>query len=207
MSDTREEDKKWRLTGLPKPFADWLASGGAVIEDDEGDDWDVRIKRPSRLTAEYLPPGSLEIAANGVGDFLFLSPDASGFLGEKVSVYWHEGPSVEVLAENIGQLIAPLAPTPSQLPPVLYHGSDLPVRLNDVVEFRFWHLFKRVGVVTYVPGISPKNRDMEHHRLTWVGIRTSQGECISEVVIPETTTLRKGIQLIRRGREDKTAKH
>ncbi len=205
MNKTPERDRKSRAAALPKRFADWLASGGAVIEDDEGGDWEVRIEPPPSLSTKYLPPGSLEIASNGIGDFLFLSANDSGILGERVFVYWHEGPSVEIFAEDISRLIAPPAPIPSPHPPVLYHGSNVPVQLNDEVEFRFWYLFKRVGVVTYVPGTSPKNRDMEHHGLTWVGIRTTQGEYVSEVVFPETSTLRKGIKLIRRGRKGKNA--
>ena len=201
MSDFRQVGEHYRsgpLAELPKLLADWIRGGGATIIDKSGGDWEVRLGSPSGRAAGEIPQGALEIARNGMGDFLFLSPDQLGVLGETVFVYWHESSSVEVFDE-IGRLIAPPSEGPSDSGQIFYHGSDAPVRLNDVVELRVCFLLRRVGVVTYVPGVSKKDVDMEHHGLTWVGIRTTRGEQVSEVVFPETSRLKKSVRLIRRG--------
>ncbi len=208
MGDAQDsrQDGKPPLAVLPKRFEDWIVAGGRIIVDEDGGDWEVEIGIPSGRPAKHVPSGSLEIAKDGFGDFLFLSPNELGVLGNRVFVYWHEGPSIEVFAENIEVLIAPPFPAPSTHPPVFFYGSDLPVQLNDEVELRIWYLFKRVGVVTYVPGISEKDKKMEHSGLAWVGIRTNKGEQVS-VIVTEANTLEKDIKLIRRGCKDKEAEN
>ena len=84
---------------------------------------------------------------------------------------------------------------------VTYSDRVTPVQLGDHVETRVWWR-KRLGRVVYVPGISPKNAEMEHDGLTWVGIRLDGGEgFVSTVVDPEGRFLVKKEKLLKRDLE------
>ena len=53
--------------------------------------------------------------------------------------------------------------------PVCYHGTETPVLVGDHVKFKiglFFWLGWQPGRIRYVPGISPKNDELEHNGLT-----------------------------------------
>jgi hypothetical protein len=71
-------------------------------------------------------------------------------------------------------------------PAVTYHGTNVPVR--------GW----QAGRVRYVPGISPKNDELEFNGLTWVAIHDARGEQSGHVVLPGTGQLRSNVRFVRR---------
>jgi hypothetical protein len=84
---------------------------------------------------------------------------------------------------------------------VTYHGTKVPVLVGDYVEFKLWLFFWRgwqAGRVQYVPGISPKNNDLEFNGLTWVAIHDARGGQSGHVVLHKTGQLRKNVRFIRR---------
>ena len=86
-------------------------------------------------------------------------------------------------------------------PTVKYHGTDVPVLVGDHVEFKLGLFFWRgwqAGRVQYVPGISPKNDDLEFNGLTWVAIHDARGAQSGHVVLPDTAKLRKNVRFVRR---------
>lgn len=87
---------------------------------------------------------------------------------------------------------------------VRYHDGVTEVRLGDRVATRYFLFFKSEGRVAYVPGISPKNDEMEFNGLTWVGIRTTNAGVIGTIVLPETHTLQKGVRFLGRGSADES---
>jgi hypothetical protein len=85
---------------------------------------------------------------------------------------------------------------------VRYHDGVTEVRLGDRVATRYFIFLKAEGRVAYVPGISPKNNEMEFDGLTWVGIRTTYAGTIGTVVLPDTQTLQKSVRFLGRGPAD-----
>lgn len=90
---------------------------------------------------------------------------------------------------------------PNDLPPkprpVCYHGGTVPVLLGDVVSVRL--LFRRCeGRVVYVPGISPTNPEMDFNGLVYVGIRVPGKAMMGITVLPDTYTIKKSVQFLRR---------
>lgn len=82
-----------------------------------------------------------------------------------------------------------------------YHGTEVPVLVGDHVEFKLGLFFWRgwqAGRVQYVPGISPRNDDLEFNGLTWVAIHDARGEQSGHVVLPRTGQLRKNVRFVRR---------
>lgn len=189
------------LAALPEPLRAFLARGGERIETEE-DDWEVAVKGPPKHLAKYLPPGAVLIGANGVGDHLFLVPDKANpaLLARKVQVYWHEGPEIAVIAEDIAALVEPPPATATARSSVFYHDGQTAVRLGDEVTARSFFV-RRPGRVVYVPGLSKRNRDMEHHGLCWVGITLSNGALVATVVDPDTSRLKKSVRFVKHSTE------
>src|ERR1051326_7048247 len=136
---------------LPEALQKFLAARKKKIETDT-DEWTVSIKSPPRYLSQALPPGSVLIADNGVGDHLFLTPESanSTSLSHKVHVYWHEGPEIVVLADDLDALLNPQAPTATKGPPVLYADGQTPVLVGDEVRARNFFI-RRPARVVYVP--------------------------------------------------------
>src|ERR1043166_2864687 len=82
--------------------------------------------------------------------------------------------------------------------PVRYLDCVTDVRLGDVVRARVWLIWKKKGRVVYVPGVSQKNEEFEHHGIGWVGIESDDGMIFGEIVRPDTGCLRKNVQFLAR---------
>jgi hypothetical protein len=186
---------------LPEALQKFLAAGKRKIETDT-DEWTVSVQSPPAYLARALPPGSVLIADNGVGDHLFLMPEPGkpARFNRNVHVYWHEGPEIEVLQDNLDALLNPPAPTITKRPPVLYADGQTQVLLGDEVTARSFFI-RRPARVVYVPGISKKNRDMEFNGLCWVALKFAKGARIGTLVDPKTARLGKSVRFIKRSRE------
>lgn len=97
--------------------------------------------------------------------------------------------------------------TTDERPIVTYHGTQVPVLLGDHVEFKLGLFFWRgwqAGRVKYVPGISPKNEDLEFNGLSWVAIHDARGEQSGHVVLPQTGQLRRNVRFVSRAQDGDT---
>jgi len=192
------------LTTLPVALQTFVSKGGRIIET-EDEDWEVEIAKPPPYLANSLPAGSVLIAGNGCGDNIFLTPSADDpmQLAARVYVFWHEGPEIAVFAEDISALVASPPSAVTKRPPVFYYDGQTEVQLGDEVSARtFLSFFRRKpGRVVCVPGISKKNRDMEHHGLCWVALTLVNGIRMGTIVNPETSRLQKGIHFVKRSSE------
>jgi hypothetical protein len=84
---------------------------------------------------------------------------------------------------------------------VRYFGVDTAVQLGDHVVIRRW--FRSISArITYVPGISQKNDDMEFNGLTWVCVQIPGGTRYGVVVDPTTSELKKNVSFVKRGTTD-----
>ena len=81
---------------------------------------------------------------------------------------------------------------------VRYHDGITDVRLGDRVTTRYFIFQKAEGRLVYVPGISPRNDEMEFNGVTWVGIQTTNAGPIGTVVNPETFTIQKCVRFLGR---------
>jgi len=182
---------------LPAELASFIEQGKSTFRCDDGD-WDVRVEEP----VKGIPEGSVVIANNGCGDFLFLAKLQADpqTLSRSVHVFWHDENRTEPFADDIAMLTDPPPAAPSGMRPVHYHGGDVAVRLGDEVSARSI-IFRKEGRVVYVPGVSKKNRSMEHGGLCWVGIKFSDGTLTGTIVDPDTFQLKKGVRFIKRSSE------
>ena len=80
---------------------------------------------------------------------------------------------------------------------VCYHDRTMPVLLGDRVQLRVF-LRRRMGQVTYVPGISAVNEELEYGGLTWVGIQIDNGPAVGKLVDPTTSSLEKAVRFVGR---------
>jgi hypothetical protein len=187
---------------LPESLKEFIASGKKTFRCDDGD-WKVAIEHPTpTYTKKHLPTNSLIIANNECGDILFLKSvhaqdNDISIYGTKVYVYWHEGPGIEIFAEDLSSLTNPADPIPSDQGPVYYSDGATQILVGDHVNARNI-LFRHEGRVVYVPGISKRNRELEHGGLAWVGIRFESGSLTGTLVDPETFCLKKSVKFLSR---------
>ena len=57
----------------------------------------------------------------------------------------------------------------------IYYTEGTEVTLGDRVAVRLFLFMGRIGRVSYVPGISPLHREMEHHGIRQIGIVFDDG--------------------------------
>ena len=84
---------------------------------------------------------------------------------------------------------------------VTYHNTQTEVLPGDHVEFKVWGAFWRgwqPGRVYYVPGLSPKNSELERDGLSWVAVHDECGAQAGILVEPETQQLLKTVRFVRR---------
>ena len=88
---------------------------------------------------------------------------------------------------------------PQQGSGLYYHGSREDVRIGDGVRWRLWFGFGRYehGTVAYIPGISPKHRELGNDR--WA-IRSDDGKTVwAMAYAPAIGQPKKGLELLSRG--------
>jgi hypothetical protein len=87
--------------------------------------------------------------------------------------------------------------------PTLY-GDGSSIEIGDEVEFRGGLLLmfrKYRGRVVHVPGVSPRNHDMEADGLSWVAIEVPGKMLVRKLVDPQTHRVRR-TWLLRRNRSE-----
>ena len=91
---------------------------------------------------------------------------------------------------------------------VAYFNSQAEVLVGDHVEFKVWTSFWRgwqPGRVRYVPGISPKNPELEHDGMCWVSVHALECGQLGVWVEPSNRQLRKTVRFIRRSDDGLTS--
>ena len=190
------------IEALPESLREFIAEGKTLFRCEDGD-WEVAIEYPAQAYVQkHLSPDSVIIANNGCGDFLFLTgaeakEHGASSYGAKVFVYWHEGPEIETFTNNLSSLTSPPDPRPSAHGPVYYSDGATQVLIGDHVYARDL-LLRHVARVVYVPGISKRNRELEHGGLAWVGFRFESGSITGVVIDPETSGLKKSVKFLSR---------
>ncbi|MEW6347653.1 MAG: hypothetical protein AB1646_01205 [Thermodesulfobacteriota bacterium] len=188
---------------LPTSLRRFLEQGNSKFRCDDGD-WDVEVEWPlPRFLRDVLPERAVVIGHNGAGDYLFITEEEPTghdrqMPGPRVFVYWHEGPDIARFSDDLSALTNPPEPVPSQHPPVFYADGTTRVLIGDQVSARDLFL-RREGRVVYVPGISRRNRDLEHGGLAWVAIRFHKGTMTGIIVDPDSGRLKKSVTFLGRG--------
>lgn len=187
---------------IPESLKDFIENGRAVFHGDDGD-WAVDIELIANTPYKRdVPSDALIIANNGCGDFLFIRKTYPALIlyAPEVYVYWHEEHRYELYSDNIETLTNPEPATPSKHKAIFYFGGTVEVKLGDEVSARDF-LFRRNGRIAYLPGISRKNRNMEHDGLSWVGIKFQRGTFVGVIVDPTTSQLKKNVRFLQRSSE------
>ena len=154
--------------------------------------WRLKLEADPRRLGEGVGEGALIFANNGYGDYLFLVPDSTA-----VKVYWHEGPQIADYTASVEDLLPNQRRPPTTHPQITYRGTGDVVMPGDAVEVRYWLLFSGRGRITYVPGVSPLNRQLERDGLAWVRVALDKGGLVDFVVMPDGA-LQKSVVLLAR---------
>ena len=101
-------------------------------------------------------------------------------------MFRHEEKVSEKFIENIELLLNPPQPEASEWGTIFYYGGEVKVELGDEVSARDL-LFRKVGRVSYLPGVSKKHRDFEHGGLAWIGITFQDGSIGGAYIDPDNT--------------------
>ena len=81
-----------------------------------------------------------------------------------------------------------------------YADGKTRVCLGDLVTLKIFFVIKRRATVVYVPGVSPKNDNLEYDGLVQVGFLEDGGGAVSTFVDPETNLLPSRIKFLARGK-------
>jgi hypothetical protein len=183
--------------GIPDCLRIFLAQGKDAFHCENGD-WKVKLRPFGERLLRKIPLNSLIIAENGLGDVLFLlkSTGSPGY-SRAVHVFWHEEQRSEIYSEDICKLTISTQEGPSRVGPIYYRDGKTDVCLGDIVTLRTFFT-RRFAEISYVPGASPKDIEMEHHGLHWVGVRIENGDVISLIVDPQSFRLGRRIRFERR---------
>ena len=164
-------------------------------------EWTLECLESAKFIEEKVGCAVCAFANNGYGDYLFLKKksDGDGF-DEEVFEFFHEGPEIKPLTEDLETLLGLKARPASAdtYPKAVYETGEL-VQIGDGVQVKVWAEFWKGwqdGVVQYVPGISKRKPQHEYGGLKWVAIRFGNGQ-ICPLVDPTTGKLRK-VRFIRR---------
>lgn len=158
-------------------------------------EWKLQVEGSPKFIEDAVGSPVCVIANNGFGDYLFLREKSdSGGYDEEVFEFFHEGPKISPLAEDLETLLGlkDRPPSADGYPKAVYDTGEL-VQLKDHVQVKVWAQFWKGwqnGVVEYVPGVSKKNLAHEHGGLKWIAIGLRGGQ-ICSLVDPENGKLRK----------------
>ena len=192
-----------KTENLPNTLKYFIEKGHSVFRGNDGD-WDVKIESVADTPyRKDIPSDAIIIANNGCGDCLFLckTNPAQTSYGPEVYVYWHDEHRHEIYSDNINKLTNFESAKPSTHKTIFYFGGSIEVKLGDEVSARDF-LFRRDGRIVYLPGVSKKNRNMEHGGLSWVGIIFKRGTFIGTFVDPETFQLKKSVRFLKRSSDN-----
>ena len=170
-------------------------NSGLCIKTGEGD-WEIDIYENN--IEPNIPLRSIVFANNGCGDLLYVKDLTEKNLSTlTVYVFRHEENVSEKYIGNIDLLLNPRPPKASEWGTIYYYGGDVKVELGDEVSARDL-LFRKVGRVSYLPGISKKHRDFEHNELAWIGISFPAGSISGAYIDPENNWVKKSVKFLKR---------
>ena len=87
-------------------------------------------------------------------------------------------------------------------PKARYRGTNDEVALGDHVAIRrLFFFWTGRGRVAYVPGVSHRNRQFEHHRVKYIYVDVANGISFASVIDTETGEIPGYIRLLQRTEE------
>jgi hypothetical protein len=189
---------------LPKSLSD-AQERGIEFFMSEDYEWKLEWMESAKFIEDLVGCSVYVFANNGFGDYLFLKKESEGNgFDEEVFEYFHEGPEINRLNEDLETLLG-LKDRPSSAdayPKAVYETREL-VQPGDRVQVKVWAEFWKGwqdGVVQYVPGISKRKPQHEYGGLKWVAIQFDNGQ-ICPLVDPDSGELKK-VRFIRRRNAD-----
>ncbi len=179
---------------LQKLLSKYIKSGLFIKTDEE--DWEIDIYKNNK--EKNIPSDAIIFANNGCGDSLYIRDLTDNTLSDSnVYVFWHEEQVCEKIIDNICLLLNPSPPKPSKFGVIFYYGGKVKVELGDEVLARDL-IFRKIGRVSYLPGISKKHREFEHDGLAWIGITFSSGSITGVYIDPNNKWVKKSVKYLKR---------
>ncbi len=87
--------------------------------------------------------------------------------------------------------------------PITYSDRANVVQIGDRVRVRLFLILRRTGRISYLPGVSPLHREMEHDGIRNVGITFDKGGAGGFWFDPDTLMLSKAVMFL--GRDNSPA--
>ncbi len=182
---------------LQKILSKHIKSGLCIKTDEE--DWEIDIYKNDKET--NIPSGAIIFANNGYGDSLYIRDLTVNTLSDlNIYVFWHEEQVCEKFIDNICLLINPPPPKPSEFGAIFYYGGKVKVGLGDEVLARDL-IFRKIGRVSYLPGVSKKHREFEHGGIAWIGITFSSGSITGVYIDPNNKWVKKSVKFLKHSTE------
>jgi hypothetical protein len=81
---------------------------------------------------------------------------------------------------------------------LFYYGTQIEVELGDRVRFKRWFRSDLEGIVCYIPGISPKHRELEHGNIKKWATRVPDGTVFATIYCPDRVQPKKNLVFVAR---------
>ena len=179
---------------IPEPIERGLQVNNQFFWGPDGAEWKLQLEHDGQFIEKVVSVPVLVFANNGYGDYLFLRKGQTEGFDETVFQFFHEGPTIETIADDLETVLGlKQRPPSSDTYPAAHYESGEPVLLGDRVRYRFLLFFWKGwidGVVIYVPGISSQKPKLERDGLKWIEIE-GRAETIASLIDHQTGIVRK----------------
>ena len=123
----------------------------------EACEWKFDIEEHPTFIENLIGTKAIIFANNGYGDYLFLKVDKNRIAEETIFEFFHEGPEINEIEDDIELLLGlkERPPSTDDYPKAVYESGE-DVQIGDHVQlktiFQFWRGWQN-GTVKYVPGM------------------------------------------------------
>jgi hypothetical protein len=182
------------MNAIPQPIQLALQRNEEFFWAPDGAEWKLEVRQDASFIEKHVGIPVLIFADNGYGDYLFLKKVQSEEFDETVFEYFHEGPLIETIEEDLETVLGlKTRPPSSDNYPAPRYESGEPVLVGDRIRYRVWLFFWKGwinGVVTYVPGVSPRRTQLERDGLKWIELK-GRDETIGSLIDPATGVVKQ----------------
>ena len=166
--------------------------------DYKGYAWRIKIES-SEVISEIIHEEATVFANNGMGDYLFVKQNDIKGGSPCVFEYWHDDPQV-ITSEDSFTIIVGFENRRASDSPVPKYATGESMSIGDIIEYKSFFR-KKKGEVTYVPGISKKDPNLEFDGISMALFRKENGDQSTLTIDPDTNVPCGYFRLLERQKE------
>lgn len=172
-----------------------LQSTNVSYFDYKGYEWKVEVEIYNEII-KSLSEGATAFANNGLGDYLFLKDVSLNDSLPIVYEFWHDGPQILKSVEDFLTIIGLRVRNKSNIAVPKYESGDT-MQIGDIVQYKGF-LRKKTGEITYVPGVSKKDPNLEHDGINMALLKKENGMQVTLTIDPVRNIPCSYIKLLKR---------